>query len=52
LSKVLAQTLDLSQAVGGITKLCRKSSVDISRFGMFPVEKVNDYSLLRLQESG
>jgi hypothetical protein len=42
--------LDASQTVGGITKLCRKLGVDISRFGMFPAEKVNDYSLLELHE--
>jgi hypothetical protein len=41
--------LDASQTVGGITKVCRKSGVDISRFGMFPVEKAND-SLLELHE--
>jgi seryl-tRNA(Sec) selenium transferase len=37
---------------GGINNLCRKSGVDISRFGTFPVEKANDYSLLELHESG
>jgi hypothetical protein len=52
LSNVLVSTLDASQTFGGITKLCRKSGVDISRFGMFPVEKANDYSLLELHESG
>jgi hypothetical protein len=51
LSNVLEPTLDASQTVGGITKLCRKSGVDISRFGMFPLEKVNDYSLLGLYKS-
>jgi hypothetical protein len=50
LSNVLAPTLDASQTVGGITKLCRKSGVDISRFCMFPVEKANDYLLLELHE--
>jgi hypothetical protein len=50
LSNVLAPTLDASQTVGGITKLCRKSDMGTSRFGMFPVEKVNDYSLLELYE--
>jgi hypothetical protein len=49
-SNVLAPTLDASQTVGGITKLCRKSGMDVSRFGMFPVEKVNDYSLGELHE--
>jgi hypothetical protein len=44
------QRWTLCKAVGGITKLCRKSGVDISRFGMFPVEKANDYSLLELYE--
>jgi hypothetical protein len=42
--------LDALQTVCGITKVCRKSGVDISRFGMFPVEKVNDYSLLNPHE--
>jgi hypothetical protein len=42
--------LNASQTGGGITKLSRKSGVDISRFGMFPVEKANDYSLLELHE--
>jgi hypothetical protein len=50
LLNVLAPTLDASQSVGGIIKLCRKSGVDISRFGMFPFEKANDYSLLELHE--
>jgi hypothetical protein len=36
--------------VGGSIRLCQKSGVDISRFGMFPVEKVNDYSLLEAHE--
>jgi hypothetical protein len=31
-------------------QLCRKSGVNISWFGMFPVEKANDYSLLELHE--
>jgi hypothetical protein len=39
LSNALAPTLDASQTVGGITKLCRKSGMDISRFGMFPERK-------------
>jgi hypothetical protein len=30
--------------------LCRKSGVDISRFGLFPVEKANNDSLLELRE--
>jgi hypothetical protein len=47
---VLVSALDASQIVGGITKLCRKLGVDISQFGMFPVEKANDYSLLELHE--
>jgi hypothetical protein len=47
---VLAPTLDALQTVGSNTKSCRKSGVDISRFGMFPVEKANDYSLLELHE--
>jgi hypothetical protein len=38
------------QTVGGITKLYRKSGVEMSRFGMFPVEKANDYSLPALHE--
>jgi hypothetical protein len=46
LLNILAPTLDTSQTVGGISKSCRKTGVDISRFGMFPVEKTNDYSLL------
>jgi hypothetical protein len=46
----MAPTLDASQTVGGITKLCRKPGVDISRSGMFPVEKANDHSLLELHE--
>jgi hypothetical protein len=50
LRNVLAPTPEASQTVGGITKLCRKSGVDISRFGMFSVEKANDYSLLGLHE--
>jgi hypothetical protein len=50
LSNVLAPTLDALQTVGDITKLCRMSGVDISRFDMFPVEKANDYSLLELHE--
>jgi hypothetical protein len=50
LSNVLVPTLDASQTVGGIAKLCRKSGVDILRFGMFPAEKANDDSLLRLYE--
>jgi hypothetical protein len=50
LLNVLAPTLDASQTVDGITKLCRKSGVDISRFGMFPVEKAPDDSLLELHE--
>jgi hypothetical protein len=41
---------DASQTVAGITKLCRKSGVDIWRFGMFPVEKADDYSLPELHE--
>jgi hypothetical protein len=41
---------DASQTDGCITKLCRKSGVDISRFGLFPVEKTNDYLLLKLHE--
>jgi hypothetical protein len=45
LSNVLAPTLDASQTVGGINKLCRKS-----RFGKFAVEKPNYYSLLELHE--
>jgi hypothetical protein len=48
LSNVLAPTPEASQTVGDIAKLCRKSGVDISRFGMFPGEKANDYSLLGL----
>jgi hypothetical protein len=40
-----------SQTVRGITKLCRKSGVNISRFGVFPVEKANDYLLLELHEN-
>jgi hypothetical protein len=47
---VLTPTLDTSQTVGGIINLCRKSGVDISRFGMFPIEKTNDYSPLELHE--
>jgi hypothetical protein len=47
LSNVLTPTLDASQTVGRITKLCRKLGVAISRFGMFPVEKTNDYSPAR-----
>jgi hypothetical protein len=47
---VLAPKLDALQTVGGIAKLCRKSGLDILRFGMFPVEKANDYSLLELPE--
>jgi hypothetical protein len=47
---ILASTLDASKTVGGIAKLCRKSGVDISWFGMFPVEKANDYSLLEPHE--
>jgi hypothetical protein len=43
--------LDASQTAGGITKLCRNSGVDILRFGMFPVQKANDYSLLELHEN-
>jgi hypothetical protein len=50
LSNVLPRTLDASQTAGGITKLCRKSGVDILWFGMFPGEKANDYSLLELHE--
>jgi hypothetical protein len=50
LLNVLAPTLDASQTVDGITKLCRKSGMGISRFGMFPAEKANDYSLLELHE--
>jgi hypothetical protein len=50
LSNVLARTLDASQTVGGISKLCRKWRADISRFGMLSVEKANDYSLLELHE--
>jgi hypothetical protein len=50
LSNVLASTLDASQTVGGIIKSCQKSGVGILRFGMFPVEKANDYSLLKLHE--
>jgi hypothetical protein len=50
LSNVLAPTLDASQTVGGIIKLFRKPGMDISRFGMFPGEKANDYSLLELHE--
>jgi hypothetical protein len=42
--------LNASQTVGSITKLCRKSGADISRFGMFPVETTNDSSLLELLE--
>jgi hypothetical protein len=42
--------LDDSQTVGSMTKLCRKSGMDVSRFGIFPVEKANDYSLLELHE--
>jgi hypothetical protein len=42
--------LDASQTGGGIIELCRKSGVDVSRFGMFPVEKANDYSLSELHE--
>jgi hypothetical protein len=47
---VLASMLDDSQTVGGITKLYRNAGADISRFGTFPVEKVNDDSLLELHE--
>jgi hypothetical protein len=50
LSNVLAPTLEASHTGGGITKLCQKSGVDISRFGMFPGEKVNDDSLLEIHE--
>jgi hypothetical protein len=50
LSNVLAPTPDASQTVGGNAKLSRKSGVDISRFGMFPVEKANDHLLLELHE--
>jgi hypothetical protein len=50
LSNVLAPTVDASQTVGGIIKLCRKWGVDISRFGMFPGEKANDYLLLEFHE--
>jgi hypothetical protein len=42
--------LNASKTVGGITKLCRKSRMDLSRFGMFPVEKANNYSLPELHE--
>jgi hypothetical protein len=42
--------LDASQTAGGITKLCRKSGVDILQFSMFPVESANDHSLLELHE--
>jgi hypothetical protein len=47
---VLASTLDASQTASGVTKLCRKSGVDISRFGMFPLGKANNYSMLELHE--
>jgi hypothetical protein len=50
LSNVLEPMLDASQTAGGIIKLCQKSGVDISRFGMFPVAKANDYSLPELHE--
>jgi hypothetical protein len=50
LSNVLAPTVNALQTIGGITKLCRKSGVDILWFGMFPGEKANDYSLLELHE--
>jgi hypothetical protein len=50
LSNVLAPTLEASQTVGGVTKMCRKSGMGISRFGMFPVWKANDYSLLEVHE--
>jgi hypothetical protein len=42
--------MDASQIVGDITKSCRKSGMDVSRFDIFPVEKVNDYSPLELHE--
>jgi hypothetical protein len=47
---LLAPKLDASQPVDGIITLCQKSGVDISRFGMFPGEKANDYSLLEPHE--
>jgi hypothetical protein len=50
LSNVLVPTLDAMQIVGSITKLCRKSGLDISQSGMVPVEKANDYSLLEFHE--
>jgi hypothetical protein len=50
LFNLLAPTLDASQAVGGITKLCKRSGMGISRFGMFTAEKANDYPLLELHE--
>jgi hypothetical protein len=50
LLNVLAPTLDASQIAGSIAKLCRKSGMDNSRFGIFPAEKANDYSLLELHE--
>jgi hypothetical protein len=50
LFNLLAPTLDASQTVGGITELCRKPGMDISRFGMFPVETANESSLPELQE--
>jgi hypothetical protein len=31
-------------------QIVSKSGVDLSRFGMFPVKKANDYSLLELNE--
>jgi hypothetical protein len=31
-------------------QLCRKSGMNILRFGMFPIEKANGYSLLELHE--
>jgi hypothetical protein len=50
LPNVLAPGPDASQTADGVTKLCQKSGVYISQFGMFPGEKVINYSLLEFDE--
>jgi hypothetical protein len=51
LASVMAPTLDASHSMGGISKLCRKSAMGISRVGIFPVGKAHDRLLLELHEN-
>jgi hypothetical protein len=50
LLNLLAPTLEALQTAGGIPKLYRRPDLNISRLGVFPVEKVHDQSVLEPHE--